>query len=380
MGRWTFPEGGGEPIYIPDPGEGSGSYLGHLATGAARTLEDVMGSAPVSRFTSALGIPFRSVTAAGYALADRDTKTDPLHYALTGEKLDEEEMASYGELLGDVMAAEGTIDEGGIAQKAVRAAGDLIQDPLVLLGVARASTKLAGSTPPPRRLSRNLRPLRTEPLTDVTSAAGRRVRVAPPEPGGPTMRAPGPAGGTPTRFNVPDQPPGVRVRGGPSPRLKPKKKTTKYRQPPAERPSEASQWPSVPLDPDLASPGVFTPGGVGRLPATVSRRVPPSAARPLDTDLAFGRGGVRRLPGAARAEAAQRRRLRGPVQRMRQEQLGEGVEAMRQEQLAEGLQAMAAEQRALPLPRAAIREMLQAAVEQGASADDIMNLLAQLGG
>ena len=46
MGRWTFPEGG-EPLYVPDAGEGAGGgggILGHLGMGIGKTLEDIMGA------------------------------------------------------------------------------------------------------------------------------------------------------------------------------------------------------------------------------------------------------------------------------------------------------------------------------------------------
>lgn len=350
MGRWTFPEGGGEPIYIPDEGEGAGGMLGHLATGAARTLQDVTTSAPARLAGRILGMPGRFVTAWGHAEdpAGYQGTTDPIDYIWTGEREDPEDLASYGTLLAETMAAEGTIDEKGLAAKAIRAAGDLISEPAVLAGVARAGATLAarpGVRAPMQAGRPQPRPLGTRPIATVDSplrsATAGGARRAPVAQGGPTptaRRAAEPPGPLPPIEGTP----GPKPKGGPAHRLVKKPKPTKYRTPPIDRPSEASQWPSVPLDPDLAHPGIFTPGGVRKFGGPTAKDV--------------------RLRPARRA-----------AKRAKKEQMAEGLEAMAREQTP-GMGGPGATQ-PLPVPRAQIRAMVQAAVEQGASSSDIAQLI-----
>lgn len=377
MGRWTFPEGG-QPLYVPDAGEkpgGGGGLLGHLGMGIGSTFEDLTNSRAARLANQVLGAPARAVTAVGHSLdpAGYQGTTDPIDYIMTGEKRDDADLAHYGDLLADTMAAEGTIDEKGLASKAVRAAGDLISDPLILAGVARGVARVAA------------KPAR---------APGLRDRAIKPN-------IPAPA----------------------KPKAAPK---TKYRQPPADRPSPASQWPSVPMDQDLAAPGVFTRDGVGRMPrgrgtvyrgepldadlvppgapagpgrmSRAGRGTPPAAARPLDQDLAYGRGGVRGLP-QTKAAKAKGRKLKRATRKMKDEQLQEGVGKMKAEQLDQGVRRMNEEATGMrpgsmgpeatqpiwmtdpagtPVSRGQVRALIQSAVENGASADDVMTLMSNL--
>jgi len=337
MGRWTFPEGG-QPLYVPaegeSPDEGPG-MLGHVGAQAAGALggayDSVMGaigSSPVARGVEAVAGPLRrSVTAVGHSMdpAGYQGKTDPIDYIFTGQKEDPADLAGYGDLLADTMEAEGTIREGSAASRIVRKAGAAVSDPVILAGVARLAVKPVGRPPGPR---------------------------------------PAPAAAP----KAPGRPPG-----------------TRYRQPPIDRPSAASQWPSVPMDRDLASPGAFTRGGVGQMPkapAVVNRgtaldndlagaggagrnrplpRVrgnpPPAAARPLDNDLAYGGGPVRGLPKTKAAKSNARK-------------------------LKRATKDMNAEFGPQPLPTSPgqMRMLIQAAVENGASADDVMQLISNFGG
>jgi len=418
MGRWSFE--GGSPLYIPDEGEeGGGSMLGHLGMGIGSTLGD-MGNAlagaadfpGIKQGLNALAMPQRAVTATGHALAGSTGKTDPLDFIMTGEREDPEDLAGYGDLLADTMEAEGTINEQGLAAKAIRDVGNLISDPLVLFGAARGVAKMAsGGRPAPRSLSNTgemprsrLSPNQPRPMDTTPGQAGGGPQF--PRGGGGAGMETGEMGwtqvapkrlgraadtgalrrglmegaedvpGAPKLLGEGKAPGGGGVSGGPgSPRPR-----TRYRQPPADRPSAASQWPSVPLDADLASPGAFTTGGAKNLPR--ARNVPPAAARPLDADLATGRGGVGNLPRTKNAKALDR-----ATGRMKKEQLGEGEAAMRTEQARQD--PMLATQpipiasqgpMAAPMPRDALRAMIQAAVENGASADDVMKLLSNLGG
>jgi len=421
MGRWTFQ--GGSPLYVPDPGEeGGGSTLGHLAAGVGETMGGIFGglqsagdalaatavgkalAGPVGAVSDSyqenvmpqfreagkdLAIPARGVVAASTAATDALTgsnfmgDSDPFQYTIEGKG----NLAHMGDLMADVMEAEGTINEQGMASQAVRAAGNTISDPLVLFGAARGAAKMLSRIPRPK-------------AAPAASSGG---------------------GGTPTR----------------------------YRTPPIDRPSGPSQWPSVPLDPDLASPAILGRGGVGSLPKapgtvyrggaldadlaapgapagpgrmpTARRGVPPAAARPLDPDLAYGSGPQRGLP-KTKAAKANARKLKGATKKMKAEQLEEGRSAMKAEQLGEGRAAMVEEQVAdgvsrgqyergyappwnesplefrarmepnitpasiastpiaPPMSRAQMRMLIQAAVENGASADDVMKLLSNLGG
>jgi len=318
------------------------------------------------------------------------------------------------------MEAEGTINEQGVASKVVRAAGNMGTDPLVLFGVARSAAKaLSGGRPMPPSSSaddivdatilprsratnvRDLRQLGTKPLT---SGAGSLPR--PPGRGG-VAGGPGsprqPTGGAGTqtgemgwtqvapkrvgrqadtqalRRNLMGQaenaPAGELGPGAPRP------KPTRYRHPPVD-PEDAARFPSAPLDQDIASPGVFTGGGVR---TTFGGRAPKGA------------------------KAARQASRRGRAREMgRQEQLQEGVGKMRQEQLRQGVDRMNEEGLGMPrgslgpqatqpiwlqqntrvppagspgssvVPRDALRAMIQAAVENGASADDVMTLLTNL--
>jgi len=343
MGRWTFPEGG-EPLYVPDAGEGAGGgggLLGHLGMGIGRTFEDMMGSAPARLAGQALGAPGRAVTAVGHSMdpAGYQGKTDPIDYIMTGEKEDPADLAGYGDLLADTMEAEGTVKEGSAASKIVRTAGAAVSDPLILAGVARLAVKPAGAAPRMRTGTRKL----------GDAPKGRS------EPSG--------------THRMPD---GSAMKDS----AMPKGRATRYRQPPADRPSPASQWPSVPLDRDIAAPGAFTRGGVGKFPGgkAPKKAGPYGGGPPLDTDLVSAkpgqRGGVGSFPAQMGKASRRGKATRKATGDMRAEQLGEGVEAMGREF---GPQP-------LPAPANQLRGLIQAAVENGASADDIMQLLANLGG
>lgn len=397
MGRWTFE--GGNPLYIPDEGEGGGGMLGHLGSGIAQTLSggvqaagDALGAvaqAPgIRQGLTALGAPARAVVATGHALAPGGYKgtTDPIDYIMTGEKDDPEDLAGYGDLLADVMEAEGTINEQGLAAKAIRDVGNAIQDPLILFGAARGVAKMAGGgrPVPPSSATRVARSPGGAPPPGAVArqthggAPGAWTPGTPGTPGGPNTVIRGSlrdadkkvmrgmreiAEDAPTRG-------GGGVAGGPGsprqltagrPQLPAGPKApgrTRYRHPPVD-PEDAARFPSAPLDTDLASPGAFTTGGTKNLPRARKN------VQPLDQDLAYGSGRTRGLP-----KTGTQKKLDRATGQMKREQLGEGVQAMRAEQGP----------MSLPMPRDALRAMIQAAVENGASADDVMKLMSNLGG
>ena len=408
MGRWSFQDG--RPLYVPDPGEeGAGSMLGHLATGFGQTIDEgigslkkgwgaamevpatpVMGGPSVGDVMTTLGMPARAVTATGYSLAPGGYQgtTDPIDYIMTGQKNDEADLAHYGDLLADVMEAEGTINEQGAVSKVLRDAGELISDPLVLFGLARASTvPMQGAAP------------RAVSSAGRSGVPARQVHGG--GPGGGGWTAGGRAGGGATerqmtrvlREGAEDAvaPGRGGVSGGPgSPRQPP----ARYRHPPVD-PQDAARFPSAPLDRDLASPGAFTTGGTKPL-AQGGR--PPRGATATRRAERYGRA----------REMGRAEQLQEGVGKMKQEQLGQGQTAMRREQLqdaarragpaesAEGQAAYEAMRRGqyaeapaaniagTPIQgipsRAALRDLIQSAVENGASADDVMALLSNLGG
>lgn len=335
MGRWTFQDG--SPLYIPDPGEeGGASMLGHLAAGLGQTAEGafnalmgapvtpVMGGPDVSDVLNAAGAPARFVTAWGHSMdpAGYQGTTDPIDYILTGEKDRSSDLAHYGDLLADTMEAEGTIREGSALSKAVRKSGEAISDPLVIAALTEMAMRPAPRAP-------GLRDRRVEP---------------PPRAKAGGSEAPGPA-------------------TSPAPKPKPKPKTN-YRQPPIE-PEDAARFPSVPLDRDMASPGVFTTGGTKNLAAGAER--PPRGAT-----------AARRASRHKTArELGRQEQLNEGVNAMRREQLAEGMDAVKKGQLEEGLEAAMTEF-GLPSPRMVRQMVLDSAAETGASAKDLMTLLANL--
>ena len=356
MGRWDFRPGGdpdAPPMYIPDEGEeGGGGMLGHLASGLGQTWESLgdaatalAGAPGVRQGLTALGAPGRAVTAVGHSMAPGGYQgtTDPIDYIMTGRKEGPEDLAGYGDLLAGVMSAEGTVDEQGYAAKALRAAGNTISDPLVLFGAARAAAAPVPARPPvsaPR----------------VAGAAGKGAgKALARRTYGPEGWTPGGGGGGGGGTTDKQLMRAMREGATDAPRA-PASPRARYRHPPVD-PEDAARFPSAPLDTDLASPGAFTTGGV--------KKGVPTGRAPK---------------GAKAARQAERR---GRAREMgREEQLGEGVGKMRQEQLQEGVGAMGREfgPQPLPTPRDALRAMLQATVEQGGSADDVMRLLSQLGG
>jgi hypothetical protein len=429
-------EGGGSMIghLASGVGQTMGDIFGGLQTagdalaesGVGKALQGPVGAAsdyykseiaPQHReMMGDLGIPGRALVAGSTAATDAVTGSkfmgdaDPLEYTFEGEG----DLAHAGDLLADTMEAEGTVNEQGIVSKAVRGAGNLFTDPLFLFGVARSAAKMLGggrpvppntpAGPSSGRMPRSkLSPDQPRPMDSTPGQTGAGPQFPKGGKGGGAGMETGEMGWTQVapkklgkaadtqglRRNLMGQaedapiaeiagPGGGGVAGGPG---SPKPKPTRYRHPPVD-PEDAARFPSAPLDTDIASPGAFTGGGVR---TTFGGRAPKGAKAARKAD--------RR--GRAR-EMGREEQLQEGVGRMRQEQLGQGVSRMQEQEMGMRPGAMGPEatqpiwlqqNTSVPpagsagssvVPRDALRAMLQSAVENGASADDVMALLTNL--
>lgn len=320
MGRWTFE--GGSPLYVPDRGEDEGEgpgFLGHALGQAAGMLGE--------GYEGLMGSA--PVRAAGQVLGIPGRGVTTAGHMMGGyDPSTAPPGAGRTDPLSYVLTGE-KLDPEDLAHY-----GKLLADTMTAEGTIEEGSAGAWAI---RKAG--------EAISDPVILAGVARAAARPSGQPPPPRSVAPKAAK----SAPEAPPAA----APGPK---RAKGTRYRQPPADRPSAASEWPSVPMDPDFAAPGAFTRGGVGALPKP-PRGTRGAAARPLDPDLAYGAGPTRGLP-RTKADVSRGRKLKRAVGEMEAEF---------------GPQP-------LPAPPAQMRSLIQAAVEQGASADDIMQLLTNLGG
>lgn len=135
-------------------GQGFGALFQRGFEAVAKPLGDIVGGA-----VHTAGIPARAVAAVGTNMFEGSAPVDVSDYALYGQDMETGAPAAhYGDILAGHLAETGEVAAGGIAEKLVRLAGNMITDPAMaapMMGAAEGAASLAGRVGPSMPLTGN---------------------------------------------------------------------------------------------------------------------------------------------------------------------------------------------------------------------------------